>query len=217
MAIIQFVRTRLVALASATHRGTTRRHHRGCFLGRIGGIALLQACGANAEAAPPRWHCDVPTLAPDGVRVAYLQWDAPLVRVVVVNLDQPGRTMYFNLGDGWADPITIVWKTTQKIELRQGATAFALFTVDPPAESSVKTSLPTGHVSLPPADPTVIRERLQHQLPHRSIRMLNGDEAGRRVLLLADTASDPGRFFVYDRGNDLLFEVARRKTPLPLP
>jgi len=37
----------------------------------------------------PHWHCDVPALSPDGSRVAYLQWDSALVRIVVVNLDKP--------------------------------------------------------------------------------------------------------------------------------
>jgi hypothetical protein len=178
-------------------------------------LALDWFCGRIGAAEVPNWHCDGPALSPDGTRVAYLQWDSALVRIVVVNLDQPDQRMYFNLGKDWEEPVSIFWKTPQTVELRKGNSTFASFTVDPRSKLSDGAPVQSDQTALPPLDRPAIQVLLQRQLPHRSIQILNWDDAGCRVLLLADAPNVPGRFFVYDRSHHLLFEVARRKTLKP--
>jgi hypothetical protein len=145
------------------------------------------------------------------VRVAYLQWDSPMIRIVVVNLDRPGRTSYINLGETVGDPISILWKTPEKLELRKGSTTFAVVDADPDPSLRTDQALHSSPPSLLPLDESATQMLLQRKLPHRSIRIINWDEANRRIILLAAAANDSGRFFVYDRSLDLLFEVARRK------
>lgn len=159
-----------------------------------------------------KWHCDIPVLAPDGGRVAYLQSDSPVPRIVVVNLDRPDLTSSLNLGEMGNEPLDLVWRTTEKIEVRRGTATVAVIDADP--EPATSTATMEGHVSvtpLQPVDQSALQLLFQTKLPHRSIHVLNWDDAGRRVLLLAEATNDPGRFFVYDRLLDLLFEVARRK------
>jgi hypothetical protein len=172
----------------------------------IGGVSL----GA-AESPTPAWHCDAPALSPDGVHVAYLQWDSPFIRVVVVNLDDPGKASYLNIGDRGPAPLTLSWADAGKVELRQDGGTIADLPVDPapPAHSPA----PPRPAVIPPADEAAIRRAL----PHRSISLLGSDEAGRRILLFADDASVTGRYFVYDLARGLLFEIATRKTPVLPP
>ena len=193
------------------------------FRPSLSGWLCLLAAGwstyGNAATVAPSWHCDSPVLSPDGVRVAFQQWDSPFVRIVVVNLDQPGRTMYVNLGTDWTESVTILWMSSQKVELRKGqeANTFAVFTVDAQPVLPAEAPIPSDHPSQPLLDRPAIDGLLKQKLPHRSLQIANWDEAGRRVLLLASGSGDPGRFFVYDRSTDVLFEIARRKMPSPTP
>jgi hypothetical protein len=174
-------------------------------------ISMRSTVMAAASVSGSAWHCDAPALSPDGLRVAYVQWDSPFVRIVVVNLAEPGRTNYFRLGKSGIDPVTISWRTPLSIELRRGDAVVATFMAD-------STSLPSGQLSesrrpsLPPLDESKLMPLLQQKLPHRTLSLVNSDDAGTRVLLFAAGARDGGRFFVYDRTEDLLFEVARRKS-----
>lgn len=170
----------------------------------------------SVAASVQRWHCDAPILSPDGVRVAYVQWDSPFVRIVVVNLDRPGDVNYFNLGSDWAEPVDIFWNASREIELRKGSDTFAVFKIDDkPPGAVVETVRPPAGGPNPAADSATIDGILRRKLPHRAIHLLNWDTRNRRILLLADTINDRGRYFVYDRSLDLLFEVARRKASTP--
>jgi hypothetical protein len=188
-----------------------------CFFYSVWFVTLGQVCDGSEADNAQKWHSDIPTLAPDGVRVAYLQTDSPVTRIVVVNLDRTDQISYINIGEIGAEPIGIFWKTSRKIELRKGASTFAVVDADQKPELPIETSPQSGPTILPPLDQVAIRALLQRKLPHRSIHIMNWDEDGRRVLLLAAGTNDAGRFFVYDRRLDLLFEVARRKISVSTP
>ena len=153
-------------------------------------------------------HADAASMAPDGVRIAYVQSDGPMVRIVVVNLDEPSRTLYFNLGETFTDPVSIFWNTSRDVELRTGSKSYARFAVDP--QRTGETYNADGPL-LPVLNEAAIIAELRHKLPHRSVEILNWDNGKRRVLILAETNGKRGRYFVYDRACDLLFEVSYRK------
>ncbi len=177
----------------------------------LGFIALLLLVPIRSNSAEIRLHADAASLAPDGVRVAYLQNDGPMVRIVVANLDEPSRVRYYNLGRDFTGPVSIIWNTSQAIELRAGSSTFARFTVD---EELPPATAPGANSSDSPTTDSAIIEKLQRKLPHRSLTLINWDNQRRRVLFLAGKSATPGRYFIYDRKLDLLVEVCRRQ-PTP--
>jgi hypothetical protein len=197
-------------------------------------LAVPRTDAMQANPPPPGWHRDGAVLAPDGAHVAYARSDAGPPKVIIVDVDHPDRTvvadlppwMSYNVAAGLppsmaaADkenkPPRLIWVDSRCVLVVTQSGDTCRFDTDGRcfmAASGMRNLSAPRPGKIVPADLGIpgMQALLESKLPRRSVAMLGCDEARRRVLLLARGATDAGRYFVFDRSRDLLYELGPRQ------
>jgi len=158
-------------------------------------------------------------LAPDGAHVAYLTIENNKRQLIIVDIDRPKRPAVAEIADLTLVPAPLQWADAGHVLLRQSATEAVSFNLaGKRSEPDVKTTglAPADHSRAIATEPTLaeIQTLVDEKLPDRKVVILGADESGHRFLLLVSGGAGSARYFVFDRPNDLLYEVGRRE-PIP--
>jgi len=192
----------------------------------------------EANPPPPTWHRDGAVLASDGAHVAYSRSDAGPPKVVIVDVDHPDRNVAVDLpprksynvaadfplsmraADQEYKPPRLIWVDSRCVLVITQSGDTCRFDTDGRclmAASGIPNLSALRPGEILPADLGILEMQalLERKLPRRSVAILGCDEARRRVLLLARGATDAGRYFVFDRSRDLLYELGPRQRVEP--
>jgi hypothetical protein len=155
-------------------------------------------------------------LAPDGTHVAYLKEENQTLKLVIVDIDRPKRPAVAEIPNFYPVPTPLKWADAGHVLVPRSATESISFNLAG-KRSELAGRKTTG---LPPADdsrgistePSLaeIQALVYGKLPGRMVIVLAADEARRRFLLVASGGAGSARYFVFDRPDDLLYEVGRR-------
>ena len=155
-------------------------------------------------------------LAPDGTHVAYLKEENQTLKLVIVDIDWPKRPAVAEISNFYPVPTPLKWADAGHVLVPRSATESISFNLAG-KRSELAGRKTTG---LPPADdsrgistePSLaeIQALVYGKLPGRMVIVLAADEARRRFLLVASGGAGSARYFVFDRPDDLLYEVGRR-------
>ena len=174
-------------------------------------IGEIKSLGVVPESEPG--HA---ALAPDGTHVAYLKEENHKLKLVIVDIDRATRPAVAEISSLYSVPAPLKWADTGHVLVPRSATESISFNLaGRRSEPSGRKS--TGH---PPADDSLesstasslaeIQVLAEEKLPDRKVGVLAADETRHRFLLLVSGGAGPARYFVFDRPDDLLYEVGRR-------
>jgi hypothetical protein len=153
-------------------------------------------------------------LAPDGAHVAYLLRGEHGMELGIGDID---RQEFHSAGDlsGFnGRSVQLEWLDSGRIAIRFNNSELLVFNdqgrrvdFDP---RSINPSF-AGPIHAIGDDPSAgqVRTLAEGKLPDRKVVVLASDNARHRYLLIASDQAGVGRFFVYDRPNDLLYEIGR--------
>jgi hypothetical protein len=201
-------------------------------------MAVPAANASEGSLSAPGWHRDGAVLAPDGAHVAYSRSDAGPPKVIIVDVDHPDRNVAVDLpprksynvaadlppsmaaADKEYKPARLIWVDSRCVLVITQSGDTCRFDTDGRclmAASGMRNLSALRPGEILPADLGILEMQalLERKLPRRSVAILGCDEARRRVLLLARGATDAGRYFVFDRSRDLLYELGPRQRVEP--
>jgi hypothetical protein len=109
--------------------------------------------------------------------------------------------------------LQLAWLNGDRVVVKMSGTAVLAFDLPRRTEIDPRSAGPSPDTPSPStADETLANEILalaEEKLPDRSVAVLGFDQSRRRFLVRAVDAAAAERFFVYDRANDLLYEVGQ--------
>lgn len=147
-------------------------------------------------------------LSPDGTRVAYLLRKRGGVALAVADLDRGELVAATALAGPGGRPVRVTWPTARQVVVALGGGGSLAFGPDgrplDPEAGRAKAEGWTGGAGDPGA-----QTQAEHMLPARRVSVLASDQARQRYLVFAAPAASPGRYYVIDRANGLLYEVGR--------
>ena len=167
---------------------------------------------AGPEQYFAHWHADAACVAPDGRHLAYLEEGGTAhVEAVVVDCDHPDKKHIYRLAIrsplphsalgviAWLDPSIFQVDLPDRSHWLVGGAA------EPQALGSGAQPI---QAALEPADAA-----LADKFPGRMVSVTGWDQSRQRAVLWVHSASEAGRYFLYDRPTDQLTEFVGR---LPL-
>jgi hypothetical protein len=158
-------------------------------------------------------------LAPDGDHVAYFRMVRHTLKLVIVDVDQPLPPAFFGIPASSLGPRPLTWADAEHVIVPQssaGSLSFNLVGKRSQPDGKTHASTPADDARSGATDPSLaeIQTLADGKLPDRKVVILGADEARHRFLLLVSGGAGSTRYFVFDRPNDLLFEVGREQ-PIP--
>jgi hypothetical protein len=158
-------------------------------------------------------------LAPDGAHVAYFRVVHHTLKLAIVDVDRPLPPAYFGIPGSALGPSPLKWADAGHVLLPQspvGPLSFSLADKRAQPDDKPHASSPADDARSIATDPLFaeIQTLAEGKLPDRKVVILGTDEARHRFLFLVSGGAGSGRYFVFDRPNDLLFEVGREQ-PIP--
>ncbi len=151
---------------------------------------------------------DCAALSPDGVHVAYLKADQPARRLAIVDIDNPeiiAVTKYPSLGA----VVRVRWTDSEHVVVTLPSSQSVTFDLDGMQAGAGDPGTESDLSSLSASFRTEIQTLAERKFPHRTVSIINADGRLRRFLLAISNGEGPARFYVFDRNDDLLFEVGR--------
>jgi hypothetical protein len=151
---------------------------------------------------------DGAALAPDGAHVAYLKGDQTTRCLVIVDVDNPEQiavTKYPSLGA----VERIRWTDSRHVVVTLASSQSVTFDLDGRQAGKDNPGTEAGLSDFSARVRTEIQTLAERKFPHRTVSIINADGRLRRFLLAISNGEDPVRFYVFDRNDDLLFEVGR--------
>jgi hypothetical protein len=153
-------------------------------------------------------------LAPDGVHVAYLTKRENGLVLAIADIDRQESNSAGTVPSYNGQPVQLTWLDAGRIVVRLPSSDLLVFDdrgkrvdLDP---RSVDRSLESfSQAAAGDEAATQVQALADGKLPGRKVVILGSDEAGHRFLLVASDRAGTERYFVYDRPNDLLYEVGR--------
>jgi hypothetical protein len=153
-------------------------------------------------------------LAPDGAHVAYLMKGKDGLELAVADLDRQELHSAGDIPYSNGQPIGLAWLDAGRVVAKLSGSELLVFNdrgervdFDPqgigPAFSGLAGSVADD------ASESRVQALAEEKLPDRKVVILGADKARRRYLLIATDQTATGRFFVYDRSDDLLYEIGR--------
>jgi hypothetical protein len=173
-------------------------------------LAELKSLGFLPESGPAR-----AALAPDGAHVAFLQEENNHLKLIIADIGRPKSPAAAEIFNSRPDSTSLQWADADHVLVgRSPATSVCFDLAGRRAEPDGKTSgLASAEASRDAAAssaranlPTLADEKF----PDRQVTVLGADQAGHRFLLLVSGGAGSARYFVFDRSDDLLFEVGRK-------
>ncbi len=163
----------------------------------------------SLEATPP--PAGSPVLAPDGAHVAYLARSKMGLELAIADVDRGETSLAGGVPDYGGKPLQLGWIGGDRVVVRMSGMAVLAYDLGRRTAVDPRTADPSpGSPSPSLADETLANEvkaLVAARLPDRSVGVLGFDQARSRFLVRAATGAADERFFVYDRTNDLLYEV----------
>jgi hypothetical protein len=173
-------------------------------------IGELKSLGVTPETEPG--HA---ALAPDGAHVAYLKEEDHILQLVIVAVDGPNRSAVARISKFYPGTTPLRWADAGHVLVPQSAIKSISFNLagkrsEPDGKSAGLPSAEDSPASAAGPSLAEIQALAEEKLPDRSVVILGADDTGHRFLLLASGSAGPTRYFVFDRTDDLLYEVGRR-------
>lgn len=145
-------------------------------------------------------------LSPDGAHFAYLAREKKGYRLVIVTVE------------GTETPLRTKIQTPHLIPLNWADSSHVALEGSGWVDLSGRVAKTTPLLAASPSSPRVNTEdnvqnlvqRVATKLVHRQVELVDADDAGQRVLVVARNATGEARFFVADARTDLVYEVGRR-------
>jgi hypothetical protein len=163
----------------------------------------------SLEATPP--PPGSPALAPDGAHVAYLTRSKIGLELAIADVDRGKTSVAGGVPDYGGKPLELAWIGGDRVVVTMSGTAVWAYDVGRRTDLDPRTA---GQSPRPPspsmADETQAGEArtlVEAKLPDRSVVVLGFDQLRHRFLVRAADGGGGERFFVYDRANDLLYEL----------
>lgn len=153
-------------------------------------------------------------LAPDGAHVAYITDGEDGRELAVADIDRPGFHSAGQLPKSSGGPMQLAWIDAERIIVRLPSSELLAFNnqgkridFDP---RSIDPSF-AGFFRAAPDNPSVrqVQALVEGKLPDRKVVVLGADKTLRRFLLIASDSATGRRIFVYDRTDELLYEIGR--------
>jgi hypothetical protein len=145
-------------------------------------------------------------LSPDGSRVAYLRSERFHRRLVIVDLENPGRVVYGDVPNLGAIPTDFAWSDAGHVGVTLSSNES--FTFDASGRRTDKWSPPAAGSGAGAAVGKVLPVAAA-KFPPRAVVVCGSDRAGNRFLLEVSGGEGPARYYVFDRVNDVLVDVGR--------
>lgn len=174
-------------------------------------IGELKSLGVTPEPEPG--HA---ALAPDGAHVAYVKKENQISKLVIVNVNGVTRPAVAKIPSLQAGFAPLRWADARHVLIPQSATEPICFNLagkraEPEAKAAGLASAQDSRASAAEPPLAEIQALAEEKLPDRQIIILGADAAGHRFLLLASGGAGPARYFVFDRADDLLYEIGQRQ------
>ncbi len=158
------------------------------------------------------WHADAACMAPDGRHLAYLEEAGSThVEAVVVDCDHPDQKKTYRLAIH--SPLSdstlgvIAWRDPSRFQVDLPDRSHWLVGGAPEPQALGSGAKPV-RATVEPADAA-----LADKFPGRTVSVTGWDQPRQRAVLWVHSASEAGRYFLYDRPTDRLTEFVGR---LPL-
>jgi len=153
-------------------------------------------------------------LSPDGVHVAYLTRDKNGLELAIADIDNQEHFSSAEVPGSNGKPVQLAWFDAGRVVVRLSSSELLVFSDrGKRVDFDPRTIGPSfdGFSRAVADDAAVIQVRalVEEKLPDRNVVILGTDKARRRYLLIASDRAAAGRFFVYDRPDDLLYELGR--------
>ena len=153
-------------------------------------------------------------LAPDGGHVAYLTKGDGGLRLTIADIDRQESHPGGEVPDLDGRPVQLAWVDGGRIVVRLPSTELLIFNdrgqrVETEARNLVPNFSDSSRAKTDESLVDKVQALVEEKLPNRKVVVLGSDQDGKRYLLSASDQSAFGRYFVYDRPNDLLYEIGR--------
>jgi len=167
-------------------------------------ISLAAAPDPNASAV----------LAPDGAHVAYLTKGESGFDLAIADIDRQELHTAGGIPISNGEPAQLAWFDEGRVVIRLAGSQLLAFSnqgkrvdFDPgavdPHFAGFSRSMPSDEAL------GQVRALAEEKLPDRKVVLLGSDRAHHRYLLVGSDRAGARRLFVYDRPNDLLYEIGR--------
>jgi hypothetical protein len=153
-------------------------------------------------------------LSPNGARVAYLTKSKNGLDLAIADIDQQEFHSTGDIPNFDGQPVQLTWLDAGHVVLRLPSSEQLVFNDQGTRVDFNPQNIDPGFAGFSraasdDASSSQVQGLVEGKLPDRKVVILGSDKALRRFLLIASEQTAAGRYFVYDRPNDLLYEIGR--------